>query len=341
MSQPSKPAASYLKAAAKMLRLQKTSSRSKGKAKESPATSPMSTTRSSTDPSFQHCNGRKLSYNQYLHHHYREHLDSPLYALQRRQHSTASSTSSSHSKVAPSPTHATKHQHRRSGPPSVFMLAAHHHHSQHNGTPSSKTHTSLARSQSMPNRHRKRNLHHQAMMALPSTLDQPLDIWPSAHSKIPTTAVAPTLPGTSITTTTGPRAMDSDHRVKKDQVHSTSDLNASEPLISPTTTTTNDDNDNDNDNDNDDLRISRSVSRADSTASAQSHLSEVSMLSIAITAHGLPSMDAMKEQVDRRLAADSEAQLVENAHVNLPHVSFVDMRLIVEPCSAAIETWVN
>jgi hypothetical protein len=52
-------------------------------------------------------------------------------------------------------------------------------------------------------------------------------------------------------------------------------------------------------------------------------------------------MDAMKDQVDRSLAADSEAQLVKNVHVGLPHVSFVDKRLIVEPCSATIETWIN
>ncbi|KAF9363059.1 hypothetical protein BGX34_004975 [Mortierella sp. NVP85] len=81
--------------------------------------------------------------------------------------------------------------------------------------------------------------------------------------------------------------------------------------------------------------------RTHSTMSVQSQLSEASTLSTAIANNGLPSMDAMKDQVDRSLAADSEAQLVENVHVGLPHVSFVDKRLIVEPCSATIETWVN
>lgn len=317
MSQTSKPAAaSYFKAVAKIL-LQKTSSRSKGtKAKESSAIS-MSTSRTSTDLSFQHCNGRRLSYTQY--HRYRsEHTDSPLYTLQRRQHSTASSTSN-HSKAAPSSALATKHQYRRSGPPSVFSVLTAH--SRRTATHPS-THTSPGRSQSMPtSRHRKRHLH-QAI-ALP--LDQQLDIWPSVCSSI-SVAVPPISPGTL--TTIKSSAKNSDHRGKKDRVHFVADSDASEPICRATS-------------DNGDSSTSRSMSRAGSTASVRTHLSEVSMLSIAITVNGLPSMDAMKDQVDKSLAADSEAQLVENAHVSLPHVSFVDTRLIVEPCSAAIETWVN
>ncbi|KAG0366847.1 hypothetical protein BGZ54_004786 [Gamsiella multidivaricata] len=80
---------------------------------------------------------------------------------------------------------------------------------------------------------------------------------------------------------------------------------------------------------------------ADSSMSIQSHQSESSMLSAAMTASGLPSMDMMMDHVDRRLALDSQAQLVDNAHVGMAHVSFVDKHLIAEPCSAAIETWVN
>lgn len=77
--------------------------------------------------------------------------------------------------------------------------------------------------------------------------------------------------------------------------------------------------------------------------SIQSHHSEASLLSAVITASGLPSMDMMMDHVDRRVAADSQAQLVENAHVGLvsEQISVVDQDLIIEPCSARIETWVN
>lgn len=53
-------------------------------------------------------------------------------------------------------------------------------------------------------------------------------------------------------------------------------------------------------------------------------------------------MDVMMDQVDRSIAADSQAQLVENAHVGLvAYVSVVDRNLLPEPCSAEIETWVS
>ncbi|KAF9998444.1 hypothetical protein BGZ79_007902 [Entomortierella chlamydospora] len=80
----------------------------------------------------------------------------------------------------------------------------------------------------------------------------------------------------------------------------------------------------------------------DSSMSIQSQMSESSILSAVMTASGLPSMEVMKGQVDKSVAADSQAQLMENVHVGVvAHISFVDNRLIAEPCSAAIETWVN
>lgn len=65
------------------------------------------------------------------------------------------------------------------------------------------------------------------------------------------------------------------------------------------------------------------------------------MLSAAMSASGLPSMDVMMDQVDRSIAADRQAQLVENAHVSVPHVTYVNRSMLVEPCSAKVETWVN
>ncbi|KAF9394575.1 hypothetical protein BGX21_010304 [Mortierella sp. AD011] len=80
----------------------------------------------------------------------------------------------------------------------------------------------------------------------------------------------------------------------------------------------------------------------DSSMSIQSQMSESSILSAVMAASGLPSMEVMKGQVDKSVAEDSQAQLMENVHVGVvAHISFVDNRLIAEPCSAAIETWVN
>ncbi|KAF8977334.1 hypothetical protein BGZ46_007474 [Entomortierella lignicola] len=79
-----------------------------------------------------------------------------------------------------------------------------------------------------------------------------------------------------------------------------------------------------------------------SSMSIRSRMSESSILSAAMTASGLPSMEMMMSQVDKSVAEDCQAQLVENAHVGIvTHVSFVDNRLIAEPCSAAIEIWVS
>jgi hypothetical protein len=53
-------------------------------------------------------------------------------------------------------------------------------------------------------------------------------------------------------------------------------------------------------------------------------------------------MGVMMDQVDRSIAADSQAQLVENAHVGqVAYVSVVDRNLLPEPCSVEIETWVS
>ncbi|KAG0214950.1 hypothetical protein BGX28_001156 [Mortierella sp. GBA30] len=89
--------------------------------------------------------------------------------------------------------------------------------------------------------------------------------------------------------------------------------------------------------------FSTAMPLAESNMSIQSHLSEASLLSAVISASGLPTMDVMMDQVDRRVAADSQAQLVENAHVGLvaAQISVVDQDLLLEPCSARIETWVN
>ncbi|KAI1315897.1 hypothetical protein EDD11_000211 [Mortierella claussenii] len=104
---------------------------------------------------------------------------------------------------------------------------------------------------------------------------------------------------------------------------------------------------------NSSLSTMSSVSSADSTAmrlvdssmsirSQMSSESSSTLLSAAIAASGLPSMDKMMDQVDRSIATDSQAQWVENVHVGLvAQVSFVDTQLIVEPCSATVETWVN
>ncbi|KAF9123906.1 hypothetical protein BGW39_008603 [Mortierella sp. 14UC] len=87
--------------------------------------------------------------------------------------------------------------------------------------------------------------------------------------------------------------------------------------------------------------FSTAMPLADSSMSIQSQLSESSLLSAVISAGGLPSMDVMIDQIDRSIAADSQAQLVENAHVGLACVSVVDRNLLAEPCSAEIETWVS
>ncbi|KAF8944721.1 hypothetical protein BGZ47_003787 [Haplosporangium gracile] len=81
---------------------------------------------------------------------------------------------------------------------------------------------------------------------------------------------------------------------------------------------------------------------ADSRMSIESQRSESSLLSAVISAGGLPSMDVMMDQVDRSIAADGQAQLVENAHVGqVAYISVVDRNLLPEPCSAEIETWVS
>jgi len=274
------------------------------------------------NPSFQHTNGRRFSYSQCLSQYLgrSEHLESPLYALQHRQNSTASSTPSNHSRAAPCALTAKPH-HRRPGPPRVFSVTIHH--SQY---PSPSAHASLARSQPMPTRYKKRHQHPPNALRL----DRQSDLWPSAISSI-TVAVAPTTSSALTThsleavvthpTCTKMSAKDLNCRVRT-QVHSGSHITHTVCIGADSMTL-------------------RSVSRTDSTMSVHSQLSEASTLSIAITTNGLPSMDAMKDQVDRSLAADSEAQLVKNVHVGLPHVSFVDKRLIVEPCSATIETWIN
>ncbi|KAF9550635.1 hypothetical protein EC957_011950 [Mortierella hygrophila] len=88
--------------------------------------------------------------------------------------------------------------------------------------------------------------------------------------------------------------------------------------------------------------FSTAMPLADSRMSIESQRSESSLLSAVISAGGLPSMDVMMDQVDRSIAADSQAQLVENAHVGLVgYVSVVDRNLLPEPCSAEIETWVS
>ncbi|KAG0332874.1 hypothetical protein BG000_009664 [Podila horticola] len=87
--------------------------------------------------------------------------------------------------------------------------------------------------------------------------------------------------------------------------------------------------------------LSAAMPLADSSMSIQSHLSESSLLSAAMSASGLPSMDLMMDQVDKSIAMDGWASLVENAHVGLAEVLVVDSHLIAEPCSATIETWVN
>ncbi|KAK3845979.1 MAG: hypothetical protein J3R72DRAFT_435005 [Linnemannia gamsii] len=87
--------------------------------------------------------------------------------------------------------------------------------------------------------------------------------------------------------------------------------------------------------------FSTAMPLADSSMSIQSQRSESSLLSAVISASGLPSMDVMMDQVDRSIAADRQAQLVENAHVGLACVSVVDRNLLAEPCSAEIETWVS
>ncbi|KAG0287805.1 hypothetical protein BGZ96_008309 [Linnemannia gamsii] len=88
--------------------------------------------------------------------------------------------------------------------------------------------------------------------------------------------------------------------------------------------------------------FSTSMPLADSRMSIESQRSESSLLSAVISAGGLPSMDVMMDQVDRSIAADSQAQLVENAHVGqVAFVSVVDRNLLPVPCSAEIETWVS
>lgn len=88
--------------------------------------------------------------------------------------------------------------------------------------------------------------------------------------------------------------------------------------------------------------FSTAMPLADSRMSIESQRSESSLLSAVISAGGLPSMDVMMDQVDRSIAADSQAQLVENAHVGqVAFVSVVDRNLLPVPCSAEIETWVS
>ncbi|KAG0086136.1 hypothetical protein BGZ93_000272 [Podila epicladia] len=87
--------------------------------------------------------------------------------------------------------------------------------------------------------------------------------------------------------------------------------------------------------------LSPTMPLADSNMSIQSHLSESSLLSAAMSASGLPSMDVMMDQVDKSIALDGCASLVENAHVGLAEVLVVDSHLIAEPCSATIETWIS
>ncbi|KAF9142467.1 hypothetical protein BG015_000847 [Linnemannia schmuckeri] len=88
--------------------------------------------------------------------------------------------------------------------------------------------------------------------------------------------------------------------------------------------------------------FSTAMPLAESRMSIESQRSESSLLSAVISAGGLPSMDVMMDQVDRSIAADSQAQLVENAHVGqVAYISVVDRNLLPEPCSAEIEIWVS
>ncbi|KAF8931117.1 hypothetical protein BGZ58_007809 [Dissophora ornata] len=415
MSQSSKPAtSSYFKAAAKVLRLQKAPNRAKAtKAKESSATS-VTAPGTPTTPTFQHGNGRRLSYNQYVHHHHQlqqhyhhhqhyrpEHYDTPLCTLQRHRSTSGnippamgqySTVAANHKPMAKdvcvysSTMPANSKLYRRSGPPSMFPAITIHHSQTPSTSPAYSTHTSLARSNSMPNRRWKR-LSYQAASVHPTP--QP-DLWTTTPSMTPIPGqvpihATPSSPCGSVTTSRvgvnpSPQADEHEGETGQSRVsnalttqphsrvqsngllagtadksdiatvldHSTSEFTpdssstASQPEISrataifgytrPWRSHTSSSNSS---------VFSTAMPLADSSMSIQSQLSESSMLSAAMTASGLPPMDVMRDQVDKSLAADSQALLVKNAHVGLAHVSFVDHQLIAEPCSAAIETWVN
>ncbi|KAF9907843.1 hypothetical protein EC991_010441 [Linnemannia zychae] len=447
MSQPSKPATAYFKAAVKVLRLQRALSRSKSSKSKDSASPANSSPCSPTTPSFQHTNGRRVSFLHYHNHnhnhnhhhnhshhsqshhvrHYRsESFDTPLYTLQCRrntngnhnhttvasstgQHSSATSVSHMHackevilfSSALPS---TPKHS-RRSASPATFPVFSIHHSQQQQQQKQPPASSSLSRSKSMPNRRWKRASHQVVVVP------QHLDIWvaglasatyesnvylprrnqslrsrdstasmssapPSPtlmHSlpqeneednreettlsdtceggvqaevldrdfeRIPNPTVSDSGP-TRIDVTTA--ALQRSNAFKTPMVSQASEQEQ-EDATSPRKTTPG-------------SRPSRSFTSsslssassvfstamplADSSMSIQSQLSESSLLSAVISAGGLPSIDVMMDQVDRSIAADSQAQLVENAHVGLACVTVVDRNLLAEPCSAEIETWVS
>ncbi|KAG9320459.1 hypothetical protein KVV02_004981 [Mortierella alpina] len=349
MSQPSKPTG-YLKAAAKALRLQRASSRPKGSTAKEPSSTAGSSISSApctpTRSSFQHSNGRRLSFNpcQYQHsfhsHHYRpECYDSPVLTLQRRRNnstqnlmsiglsalSLASAKSSSASSIAASSKHG-----RRSGAPALFPIVTIHH-------LQSGSSTCLSRSKSMPSSSRRRKrASHQSIATLQQKETPAKSTWPDdndAESGMHFSAEHGTsymgslgAVGPSSTPPTPAPGTGTQHKAetysKPSRSHTHSSLNSSRSYGSIFSTT---------------------MPLTESNMSIQSHHSETSLLSAVITASGLPSMDVMMDHVDRRVAADCQAQLVENAHVGLvsDQISVVDQDLIIEPCSARVEMWVN
>ncbi|ORZ07205.1 hypothetical protein BCR41DRAFT_360187, partial [Lobosporangium transversale] len=195
MSQPTKPT-SYLRVAAKILRTLNRSNdkKSSTKPKDSTKTTSSSisesfTSTASTTSSFQHSNGRRLSYSHhhpasFQHHHqtYRtEKYDSPLYTLQRRRNTdstlpapgtikaqhctTAAKTTPKDVLSFPSPTRSmttvsASKTCRQSGSPTIRPLINSHYDVQHTPTsfsPSASvsSSTSLSRSNSLPNYRRK------------------------------------------------------------------------------------------------------------------------------------------------------------------------------------------
>ncbi|KAF9097540.1 hypothetical protein BGX29_008050 [Mortierella sp. GBA35] len=211
MSQPSKPATAYFKAAVKVLRLQRTLSRSKSSKSKNSASPTNSIPCSPSTPTFQHCNGRRVSYNQFLQyqhhqqqhnqgHHYKHHyrsesFDTPLYTLQRRCHTTTTTTAT----ATTATTSSTGQHHIACSPASIshkhpckeviiyspaLPSSAAPKHSRRSGSlatfPVFSIHrsqqptassSSLSRSKSLPNR-RWNRVSHQVVV-----VPQHLDIW--------------------------------------------------------------------------------------------------------------------------------------------------------------------
>lgn len=377
MTQPFKPAA-YLKAAAKILRLQRALSRSKGsKSKDSSSSSlnSISVPCSPTTPSFQHSNGRRLSYSQHhyssqtlhhYHHNYEHHHDS-IYTIQRRRTANPQASSSTLKPdliLYTSGPSSTSKLTRRSGPPGPVVTF-------HHPSPA----PTLTRSKSMPLRRRKRVSYSYPVPPANS---------PSQPTSGPTNSETPCLPThkrsscgtyaksyeastTSCETTVSStdtaagehEVLDKEQQQKPGNLSTTNTTSTSRPTpmgaltsITPSRPPLSILTDLASKSLRSQTRSSLSQSDkssvfsttmplADSSMSIQSRLSESSLLSAAMSASGLPSMDVMMDQVDKSIAMDSWASLVENAHVGLAEVLVVDSHLIAEPCSATIETWVN